>query len=94
VRADGREQQVAGAHALALRGSGGRVTFEALHPAHCLILSAAEIREPVLMDGSFIMNEPSHVAIPGVRPPAGRDRAYLAIFETLPATSLLVNARC
>jgi hypothetical protein len=61
VRADGREQKVAGEHALALHGSGGRVTFEAFHPAHFLILSGAAIREPVLVDGPFIMNERSQI---------------------------------
>ena len=61
VRADGREQRVPGKHALALRGGGGRVTVEAVEPAHLLILSGAEIREPVLVDGPFIMNERSQI---------------------------------
>ena len=46
-------------HALGLHGS-GRVTFEALHPMHLLILSCAEIREPVVTQGPFIINEPSN----------------------------------
>ena len=58
---NGREQQVAGEHALALYGSGGRVRFEAVHPAHLLMLSGAEIREPVLAQGPFIMNERSQI---------------------------------
>jgi len=61
VHADGREQEVAGEHAMALYGSGGRVTFEAIHPSHFLILSGAEIREPVLVSGNFIMNERSQI---------------------------------
>lgn len=61
VSADGREQQVAGEHALALYGSGGRVRFEAEQPAHFLLLSGAEIREPVLAQGPFIMNERSQI---------------------------------
>ena len=60
VRAEGREQRLTGAHGLALRG-GGRATFEAVEPAHFLILSGAEIREPVLVDGPFIMNERSQI---------------------------------
>jgi redox-sensitive bicupin YhaK (pirin superfamily) len=60
VRADGREQKLPGEHALALRG-GGRVTVEAVEPAHFLILSGAEVREPVLVDGPFIMNERSQI---------------------------------
>ena len=51
----------AGAHGLALRGGGGRATIEAVEPAHFLILSGAEIREPVLVDGPFIMNERSQI---------------------------------
>jgi redox-sensitive bicupin YhaK (pirin superfamily) len=57
VRADGRAQEVAGTHTLALHGSGGGVTVEAVHPAHLVVLSGAEIREPILVDGPFIMNE-------------------------------------
>ena len=60
VCADGREQTVACEHALGLHGS-GRVTFEALHPTHLLILSGAEIREPVITQGPFIMDEPSQI---------------------------------
>jgi redox-sensitive bicupin YhaK (pirin superfamily) len=51
------EQKLAGGQALALFGGSGRVTFKALYAAHFLILSGAEIREPVLVHGSFIMNE-------------------------------------
>jgi redox-sensitive bicupin YhaK (pirin superfamily) len=61
VRADGCEQRLPGAHGLALRGGEGRATIEAVEPAHFLILSGAEIREPVLVDGPFIMNERSQI---------------------------------
>jgi redox-sensitive bicupin YhaK (pirin superfamily) len=61
VRADGYEQRLPGAHGLALRGGGGRATVEAVDPAHFLILSGAEILEPVLLDGPFIMNERSQI---------------------------------
>ena len=71
VRADGREQKVAGEHALALHGGDGRVTFEAVHPAHFLILSGAEIREPVIEDGTFIMNERSQIEAAMARYRAG-----------------------
>jgi hypothetical protein len=37
------------------------VTFEALPPSHFLILSGAEIREPVVTQGPFIMNEPTQI---------------------------------
>ena len=61
VSAEGREQKVAGEHALALYGSGGRVRFEAFQPGHFLMLSGAEIREPILAQGPFIMNERSQI---------------------------------
>ena len=42
-------------------GTGGQVTFEAIDPSHFLILSGAEIREPIVADGPFIMNERSQI---------------------------------
>ena len=67
VRADARQEKVDGGHALALRGGGGLVTFEALPPSHLLILSGAEIREPVVGKGPFIMNEPLQIEAAGIR---------------------------
>lgn len=61
VRADDREQKVSSEQALALSGSGGSVMFEAFQPAHFLILSGAEIREPLVLDGPFVMNERSQI---------------------------------
>jgi redox-sensitive bicupin YhaK (pirin superfamily) len=61
VSADGHQEKVDGGHALALRGSGGHLTFEALPPSHLLILSGAEIREPVVSEGPFIMNNRSQI---------------------------------
>lgn len=61
VRAGEREQKMIGGHAMALHGSGGRVRFEALSPSHFILLSGPEIREPVIADGPFIMNEPSQI---------------------------------
>ena len=62
LRADGGgEQTVAGGNALALHGSGGDVTFQASQPTHFLLLSGTEIREPLVFDGNFIMNEPSQL---------------------------------
>ena len=62
VRADGQQETVHNGHALALTGSGGRVTLQAPSPSHALILSGAEIAEPVVAEGPFIMNEPSQIA--------------------------------
>ena len=47
------------------------MTFEALQPAHFVILSGAEIREPVLVDGPFIMNERSQIEAAATRYRAG-----------------------
>lgn len=71
VRADGREEQVRGEQAVALFGSDGRVTFEASDHAHFLILSGAEICEPVVVDGPFIMNDRSQIEAAAARYRAG-----------------------
>jgi len=61
VRADGDRQKVPEEHAVALYGSGGLITFQAARPARFLILSGAEINEPVLVHGPFVMSEPSQI---------------------------------
>jgi len=61
VLADDYEQKVTRAHALVLFGTGGRATLEPLEPAHFLILSGAEIREPVVAGGPFIMNNQAQI---------------------------------
>lgn len=61
VRVDGREQKVTEGHAVALYGDSARVAFAASRPAHIIVLSGATIREPVLVQGSFIMNERSQI---------------------------------
>jgi len=71
VRGGGGEQEVEGQQALALHGSGGRATFVASHPAHFLILSGAEIREPVVADGPFIMNDRAQIEAAFARYRAG-----------------------
>jgi len=72
IRAVGCEQKLASGHALSLRGSGGgRVTFEASHLSHFLILSGPEIHEPVTMDGFFMMNDQSQIEAAKARYQAG-----------------------
>ena len=61
VRADGRAQTVPGKHAVALYGDTGRASIEAHHPAHVIILSGAEIRESVVVNGPFMMNNRSQI---------------------------------
>lgn len=70
VRADGREQKVTDGHALALHGGGGRVTFAG--SANFVVLSGAELREPVLMYGSFIMNDRAQAEAAVARYQSGR----------------------
>jgi len=61
VHTAAREQEVSGGHALGIYGSGGHVKLEALQRAHLVLLSGVEIREPVVADGPFIMNERSQI---------------------------------
>jgi hypothetical protein len=62
VSSGGHQEKVDGGHALALRGSGGSVRFEAIPPSHFLVLSGGEIHEPVVSQGPFIMNNQSQIA--------------------------------
>jgi redox-sensitive bicupin YhaK (pirin superfamily) len=57
TRAGDLEQTVDAEHALAIRGSGASVKLQAVRDAHVIIFSGAEIHEPVLAEGPFIMNE-------------------------------------
>ena len=84
IRAEGHEQEVAGGQALALHGidNGGRVTISAVQPAHFLILSGAEIREPVLMNGNFMMTEQTQIEAAIARYRAG-DMGHLAPLSDL-----------
>lgn len=61
VQADGHLVEVDGAHAVALRGGDASVTLQAIVPAQLLVLSGAEISEPVVAEGSFIMNEQAQI---------------------------------
>ena len=61
VRAGSEQERVSRGQALALSGGRARVALEALRPAHFLILSGAEIAEPVVEEGPFIMNDRSQI---------------------------------
>lgn len=61
VRADGRAQTVPGEHAVVLYGDTGRASMETHHPAHVIILSGPEIRESVVVNGPFMMNDQSQI---------------------------------
>lgn len=71
VRAGGSEQSVPAGHAVVLHGGGGAVTFGTSDHAHFLVLSGAEIREPVVVDGPFIMNDRSQIEAAAARYRAG-----------------------
>lgn len=47
--------------AVAFGGAGGRVTLRAETPAHLLVLAGAEIREPIVSMGPFIMNDQAQI---------------------------------
>ena len=61
VRADGGELEASGGHAFALYDGEGRSMIESSAPAHLVLLTGPELREPVLTQGPFIMNEPSQL---------------------------------
>lgn len=72
VRAEGYEQKAEGGHALALHGNGTTITVATVKRAHLLIMSGAEIREPMVMHGSFIMNDYTQVQDAMVRYQSGK----------------------
>ena len=61
VRAEGGQQKLTNGHAVALYGGSGRAAFNAFQPTQFIILSGGAIREPVLVDGPFIMNKRSQI---------------------------------
>jgi len=60
VHADGREKSVGSEQAVAIYG-GGLATLRATRPAAVLVLSGAEIREPVETENGFIMNDRAQI---------------------------------
>jgi redox-sensitive bicupin YhaK (pirin superfamily) len=71
VRAEGSEKKLTTEHALALH-RGRQVSFQTSRSAHFLILSTAQIRQPVLANGPFIMNERSQIDAALTRYHAGK----------------------
>jgi redox-sensitive bicupin YhaK (pirin superfamily) len=72
VRAEGGERRLEAAHAVAMGGDGASVTLTASEAAHVLVVSGAEIREPVVTSGPFIMNDRAQVDDAVARYRAGR----------------------
>jgi len=60
VGANGQEKILSNQQAVVLSGN-GPVTFNTLRRAHFVILSGAEIREPVVSVGPFIMNSQAQI---------------------------------
>lgn len=61
VRAEGERVEVHSAQAVAVLGGGAPVTIEATQPAQVTVLAGAEIREPMVAEGAFIMNTRSQI---------------------------------
>lgn len=72
VRTDDGAQSLESEQAMAVHGDGGRVTFQASSPAHFLVLSGLEIREPVVTGSGFIMNDRSQLETAAARYRAGQ----------------------
>jgi redox-sensitive bicupin YhaK (pirin superfamily) len=72
VSAEGAAKRLPARHAVAIRGEGSSVTLTAGEPAQALVLSGAEIREPVVAWGPFIMNDQSQIDDAIARYRAGR----------------------
>jgi redox-sensitive bicupin YhaK (pirin superfamily) len=68
---DDVEQTIPAEHAVGFHG-GGPVTLAAAEDAHLLLLSGAEIDEPVVVDGPFIMNDRSQIEAAFARYRAGK----------------------
>jgi len=63
VASDNQRQIVQADHAIALSGGGGDVELRTDNSCHLVILSGREIREPVVSQGGFIMNDATQMEI-------------------------------
>jgi redox-sensitive bicupin YhaK (pirin superfamily) len=72
VRAEGGERRLGARHAVAMAGDGANITLVADEPAHMVVLSAPEVREPVVTWGPFIMNDEAQIDDAIARYRAGR----------------------
>ncbi|WP_316384904.1 pirin-like C-terminal cupin domain-containing protein [Bradyrhizobium sp.] len=67
VSSEGGARHLAQRQAIAMHGDGARLSFAADELAHLVVMSAPEIREPVLIDGPFIMSSAEQIAAARVR---------------------------
>ncbi len=92
ISAEGEEEWLAAEHAVGMRGDGASVMLKAGEDAHLLVLSAAEIREPIVSWGPFIMNDQAQIDDAIARYRAGR-MGQLAPGDGEATTSCLLTAR-
>ncbi|MGA2448265.1 MAG: pirin-like C-terminal cupin domain-containing protein [Polyangiaceae bacterium] len=61
LEADVHEQRLSAAQALAASGGPGTIKLKTASGANAVLLSGAEIHEPVVVQGSFIMNDAGQI---------------------------------
>jgi redox-sensitive bicupin YhaK (pirin superfamily) len=61
VSVEGGERWLPAEHAVGMRGAGASATLKAGEDAHLLVLSGAEIREPLVSWGPFMMNDQAQI---------------------------------
>jgi redox-sensitive bicupin YhaK (pirin superfamily) len=61
IESDGNERQLSESQAIALHGTGGRVSFGTRAPTQFLIVSGPVLDEPIVIDGPFIMNDSAQI---------------------------------
>ena len=71
VRAGDLNQNVATGHAVAIGGAGQVVRLAASETSNLIVLSGAEIREPAIFEGPFLMNDRSQIQSAAARFRAG-----------------------
>jgi len=72
LRAGRGEQKMAGGHAIAVHGSGGQLWIEALAPSQLIFLSGPDMNDPMVVDGPFIMSDPTQIEASYARYEAGK----------------------
>jgi redox-sensitive bicupin YhaK (pirin superfamily) len=72
VSAGEEEQWLVAEHAVGMRGDAASAMLKAGEDAHLLVLTGAEIREPVVGSGPFIMNDQAQIDDAITRYRAGR----------------------
>ncbi|GLH77127.1 hypothetical protein SSBR45G_20350 [Bradyrhizobium sp. SSBR45G] len=71
VRAESDRHPMVGGQAIACHGAAGCLTFAATTPSHLVIMSGPAIREPVVIDGPFIMSSAEQIAAAQARYKSG-----------------------